>query len=100
MAKNKKRVEMRKNRTKPPRPRQWTRDFQAHGFADEATLGDERIRAKGDLSRKRTIIQNDAPGQTGQESSDMMPSVDPAVCHPGRVLRLHGLSSVVQLSNG
>ena len=101
MAKNnKKRVELRKNRTKPPRGNQWTRDFQAHGFADEATLADERVRAKGDLSRKRTIIQNDAAVQPGQEDSAMMPSVDPAVCQPGRVLRVHGLSSVVQTDAG
>ncbi len=101
MAKNnKKRVELRKNRTKPPRVNQWTRDFQAHGFADEATLGDERIRAKGDLSRKRTIIQSDGPQQPGQEASASMPSVDPAVCQPGRVLRLHGLSSVVHTDAG
>ena len=97
MAKNnKKRVELRKNRTKPPRVHQWTRDFQVHGFTDEATLGDERVRAKGDLSRKRTIIQNDAAVQPGQEASALMPSVDPAICQPGRVLRVHGLSSVVQ----
>ena len=101
MAKNnKKRVELRKNRTKPPRANQWTRDFQTHGFADEATLADERVRAKGDLSRKRTIIQNDAAEQPGQEASAIMPSVDPSVCQPGRVLRVHGLSSVVQTDAG
>src|SRR5262249_22622900 len=56
MAKKKKvRVDLRKNRTKPPRQRGWTRGFQEHGFADEATQGDERVRAKGNLSRRRTI---------------------------------------------
>ena len=43
MGKKKKvRVDLRKNRTKPPRPNDWTRDFQDHGFADEATVGGER----------------------------------------------------------
>ena len=63
MAKKKKvRVDMRKNRSKPPRPRQWTRDFQDHGFAEEATTGQERVRAKGEHSRHRTIIQDEAQG--------------------------------------
>jgi len=99
MAKKKKRVELRKNRTKPPRPRQWTRGFQEHGFTEEATLNDERVRAKGDLSRKRTIIQDDSPEQPGA-AADTMPTVDPAICQPGRVLRVHGLTSVVQTDSG
>jgi len=58
MAKKKKvRVDLRKNRSKPPRPQHWTRGFQEHGFAEEATPHGERIRAKGELSRRRTIIQ-------------------------------------------
>ena len=40
MAKKKKtRVELRKNRTKPPRERDWTRGFAQHGYGDEATAG-------------------------------------------------------------
>src|SRR4051794_37194324 len=43
MAKKKKvRVDLRKNRTKPPRPNDWTRGFQEHGFTEEGTLQDER----------------------------------------------------------
>lgn len=97
MAKKKKRVELRKNRSKPPRANQWTRGFQEHGFAEEATIADERVRAKGSLSRKRTIMQDES---AGQEESAGMPNVDPAVCQPGRVLRVHGLSSVVQADSG
>jgi ribosome biogenesis GTPase / thiamine phosphate phosphatase len=94
MSKKKKvRVELRKNRSKPARERGWTRGFQEHGFADEATTGQERVRAKGDLSRRRTIIQDDG-------GSAEMPAVDPAECRPGRVLRLHGLSSVVETEDG
>ncbi len=102
MAKKKKvRVDMRKNRSKPPRPRQWTRDFQDHGFAEEATTGQERVRAKGDLSRRRTIIQNETGGtaEPGQEPAEM-PSVDESACLPGRVLRVHRLFSVVQTPDG
>jgi ribosome biogenesis GTPase len=94
MAKKKKtRVELRKNRSKPPREQGWTRGFQEHGYAEDATLNQERVRAKGDLSRKRTIIQ-DGTGSTE------MPAVDAGHCLPGRVLRLHGLYSIVQTDDG
>ncbi len=96
MAKKKKtRVELRKNRSKPPRARGWTRGFQEHGYEDEATLGQERVRAKGDLSRKRTIIQEET---TDAPPTDM-PSIDAGICLPGRVLRVHGLGSVVETSD-
>ncbi len=101
MAKKKKvRVDMRKNRSKPPRPRQWTRGFQEHGFAEEATLSDERVRAKGDLSRRRTIIQEDTGPPASGEERDEMPSVDVGACLPGRVLRVHRDVSVVEAADG
>jgi ribosome biogenesis GTPase len=102
MAKKKKvRVDLRKNRSKPPRPRNWTRKFQEHGYEEEATQGQERVRAKGDLSRKRTIIQDDAPptDQTGQEPAEM-PAVDAASSLLGRVLEVHGLTSLVETEDG
>jgi ribosome biogenesis GTPase / thiamine phosphate phosphatase len=102
MAKKKKvRVDLRKNRSKPPRPRQWTRDFQDHGFTEEATTGQERVRAKGDLSRRRTIIQEETntAGAEGREQAEM-PAVDVSTCLPGRVLRVHGLYSIVQTEDG
>jgi ribosome biogenesis GTPase len=102
MAKKKKvRVDLRKNRSKPPRPRNWTRGFQEHGFAEEATVNDERVRAKGDLSRRRTIIQDEtgAPISAGQEPAEM-PAVDAGTALPGRVLRVHGLFSEVAAENG
>ena len=102
MAKKKKvRVDLRKNRSKPPRPRQWTRDFQDHGFAEEATTGQERVRAKGELSRRRTIIQEETgtANTEGQEPAEM-PAVDVSTCLPGRVLRVHGLYSIVETEDG
>lgn len=94
MAKNKKvRVDLRKNRSKPPREKEWTRGFNEHGFADEATVGGERVRAKGDLSRKRTIVQDAA-------ATGAMPAADESLCRRGRVLRVHGLYSVVEAEDG
>src|SRR5262245_37204457 len=102
MAKKKKvRVDLRKNRSQPPRDKGWTRGFQEHGFDEEATKSEERVRAKGDLSRRRTIIQEEQPGE-GPAAPDApdMPAVDPTNCLPGRVLRVHGLLSVVETDDG
>jgi len=96
MAKKKVRVDLRKNRTKPPRERDWTRGFQDHGFEDEAPAADERVRAKGDLSRRRTIIQDDAT-PTDAES---MPAANAAETRLGRVIRVHGLQIVVEAEDG
>lgn len=98
MAKKKKiRVDMRKNRSKPPRHNQWTRGFQEHGFSEEATTGAERVRAKGDLSRKRTIIQEE--GSTGTDALEM-PAAGLANCLGGRVLRVEGLFCTVEAEGG
>src|SRR5437879_3660181 len=100
MAKKKKvRVDLRKNRSKPPRQRDWTRGFQEHGLDQEATPGQERVRAKGDLSRRRTIVQDKTPAAEGQAGAEM-PAVDLSACLAGRVLRVHGLQSVVETDDG
>lgn len=91
--KKKTRVELRKNRTKPPRVNDLTRAFQSDAGSAEDTPSTERVRAKGDLSRYRTLVQDeaDAPG---------MPAVDPAECIRGRVIRVHGLASIVEAEDG
>src|SRR5205085_1947466 len=89
----------KKNRSKPPRQRGWTRGFQEHGYAEDATLNQERVRAKGELSRKRTIIQ-ETGGAAADAGAVEMPAVDAGACLPGRVLRVHGLHSVVQTDDG
>lgn len=99
MAKKKVRVELRKNRTKPPRDRAWTQKFQDPTREDEAASADERVRAKGDLSRYRTVIQEEGPA-AGDTPADAMPAVDLAECKPGRVVRVHGLASVVEAADG
>jgi ribosome biogenesis GTPase len=94
MSKKKKvRVELRKNRSKPPRPTQWTRSFQEKGADGDSTPSDERIRSKGDLSRRRTIITEET------ETADM-PAADLAECQFGRVLTVHGLFNIVQTEDG
>lgn len=57
------RVDLRKNREKPPRKkREWTRLFREEDIAQEDAEQEERVRAKGRLSRKRTVvIRDEAP---------------------------------------
>src|SRR5580698_10303540 len=102
MAKKKKvRVDLRKNRSKPPREHQWTRGFQEHGYTEEAPKNDERVRAKGDLSRRRTIMQDETPAEKEADATATeMPSSSTDDCFPGRVLRVHGLISVVETEDG
>ena len=101
MAKKKKiRVDLRKNRSKPPRPRDWTRAFQEHGPDEHDTPGREQIRAKGELSRRRTIIQEESHTQAAGDGPAEMPAVDISACLPGRVMRMHGLFSIVETDDG
>ena len=100
MSKKKKvRVELRKNRSKPPRPKNWTRAFQEPDFEESALPSQERVRAKGELSRRRTIIQEDSTAPASSQEAANMPAVG-GECLQGRVLRVHGLTSVVQADDG
>lgn len=68
MAKDKKsskgrkvRVDFRKNRTQPARDKSWTRQFREHGFENSDAVLRQPHKPKGDLSRKRTIIEDAVP---------------------------------------
>src|SRR5205807_8794280 len=50
----------------------------------------------GDLSRRRTIMTDEVPGAAPGDR----PAVDSGECLPGRVLRVHGLASVVETQDG
>ncbi|HPF38578.1 MAG TPA: ribosome small subunit-dependent GTPase A [Phycisphaerae bacterium] len=59
--KKKIRVDFRKNRGKSARDKtQWTRDFHRDETKSDDTSTFESVRAKGDLSRKRTIVIDDS----------------------------------------
>src|SRR5262249_803369 len=103
MSKKKKtRVDLRKNRSKPPRDQTWTGGLQEHGFEEEAPRTEERVRAKGDLSRRRTIMQEEPAHQTAQgvQPAEAMPAADTSECQRGRVLKVHGLLSHVEAQDG
>ncbi len=102
MAKKKKvRVAFKKNRLKRTRANNMTLGYQGgDNPGNDASAPNERVRAKGDLSRHRTIVQDVAePGappnnDAGDPAASL--SVDLSRCKPGRVLRVHGLESVVR----
>lgn len=99
--KRKIRVDFKKNRSKPARDKNWTRGFEEHRFEDDQTQNRERVRPKGELSRKRTIVQ-DRTGPTPDQTTTPgeLPAVDTNTCLRGRVLRVHGLYSVVETEQG
>jgi ribosome biogenesis GTPase / thiamine phosphate phosphatase len=90
--KKKVRVELRKNRSKPPRENDITRSYSEDAAKTEDGRLGERVRAKGDISRHRTIVQDDIQAGT-------TPAMD-ADCIRGRVVRVHGLASVVEADDG
>ena len=109
MAKKKKvRVAFRKNRQKRTRANDLTGRYGADGLSGVDPGSGERVRAKGDLSRMRTVIQQepaapvegDPPAPAAPEGEPFALAIDLANCRPGRVLRVHGLVSVVEDDDG
>jgi ribosome biogenesis GTPase len=91
--KKKTRVELRKNRAKPPRENDLTRAYQEDKGGTDDSRSSERVRAKGELSRYRTVVQD-------QSDTSTKPGIDAAECLRGRVLRVHGLQSIVEADDG
>lgn len=52
------RVDFRRNRNQPARDKSWTRQFHEHGFESVDTVSRQSLIPKGELSRKRTIIED------------------------------------------
>ena len=91
------RVDFRKNRSERTRIDNWTRKFDEHGFEEESEIAVERIGGKSELSRRRTVV-----GQLADDNADfdVLPDVDVERLITGRVLRVHGASSIVQTEDG
>lgn len=96
MAKKKKvRVAFKKNRQKRTRSNDMTRGYREADPSAPEAASSERIRAKGDLSRHRTVM-HEVPEAGADPNLPARLAVDLSNCHPGRVVRVHGLVSVVQ----
>ena len=94
------RVDFRKNRMERTRAGDLTRKFEEHGFEDESEVAVERIGGKGELSRKRTVVGEIVKEDADNVGFDVLPDVDTERLLSGRVLRVHGVSSVVQTDDG
>ena len=96
--KSKIRAKFRKKHQPRARQGDLTRDYQQHGFDEEATSYTERISGKGELTRHKTIIGDHA--DAASSGFDVHLHVDEDQCLIGRVLSVHGLASVVESLDG
>lgn len=95
MGKKKKlRAQFRKNQQVRARQSDWTRRFENHGAELADTDRGERVSGKGALTRQRTIMAEEA-------GADLpLLEVDESNCLRGRVISVHGLTSLVQAEDG
>ena len=100
MAKKKRKIrtELRKNRSVRTRSDDWTRRYETGGHEVEDAQQSERVSGKGELTRKRTIVTNDAELEATAPEGQL--HVDESRCLAGRVLSVHGLFSEVHVANG
>lgn len=100
MSKKKKkqiRADFRKNRATRSRKTDWTRDFSPENVEQQDQALDERISGKGDLTRKRTIRTFE--GEEQPAGGPPLLDVE-ETAQPGRVIRVHGLLSLVETPDG
>ena len=98
--KKKTRVELRKNRQTRTRANDFTRSHHAETRGHDEGHSQERVRAKGALSRHRTIITEHDEEDASFDSPLSALAIDLEACLPGRVVKVHGLESVVEADDG
>jgi ribosome biogenesis GTPase len=96
--KKKIRANFRKNRAGRSRPTDLTREFQQSQWNEDQSSRQERISGKGELSRRRTVVGDEATDTDTRQGIQL--AVDPLACRPGRVLAVRGLLSDVQAQDG
>ncbi len=92
------RADLRKNRNVRTRHNDLTRNFANDQEAVEDMATGQSVSGKGDLTRKRTVV--DAEVTEDATGEIVLPAVDQSICVQGRVLRVQGLHSAVQLDDG
>lgn len=102
MPKKKVRVAFKKNRQKVTRANDFTRSYRQDEPPRSEPATGERIRAKGDLSRHRTIVTDVSGAEPSSDAAEALANraVDLSTCLPGRVVRVHGLLSIVETEDG
>lgn len=90
------RTEFKKNYQKRQRRSDLTRKFQQDTLDDEHLPASERLSGKGELTRRRTV----AGVEGGEDGLSIQIAADDPSNLEGRVLRVHGLDSVVRTESG
>lgn len=105
MAKKKKiRVDLKKNRKKRARANDLTRAFEAQAPAASESISGERVRPRGEMSRRRTIVADAADVSAarsdadGGDASTLRIADESALL--GRVVKVHGLINIVRTEDG
>ena len=94
------RIDFRKNHQSRKRPNDLTRKFQQDDLDDSQLASGERISGKGDLTRRRTVNTGDNEGLGDQAGMAAHMSGAGDDTQTGRVLRVHGLESIVRTDDG
>src|SRR5688572_24791270 len=95
--KKKIRTEFRKSHQGRRQRQDLTRELARDDQAADRLVKSERVSGKGELTRKRTIVGQDADSETGGFA--VQRDVDSTALR-GRVLAVHGLTSIVQADDG
>ena len=103
--KKKVRVALRKNRQNRTRANDLTRKFRDDELTPAAEPAVDRIRPRGEMSRHRTIMEevpeeNDPNAKNANPLASGRRAVDTSTCLRGRVVRVHGLLSMVLAGDG
>lgn len=94
--KRKIRTDFRKNHQGRVRRGDLTRDFLKDDLSEDQ-VKEERVSGKGDLTRRRTVVGVDA--NAAEAGFAVQPQADAGTL-PGRVLSVHGLTSIVMAADG
>jgi ribosome biogenesis GTPase / thiamine phosphate phosphatase len=93
------RTDLRKNRSVRTRKNDLTRDFsQNNETLDDMATG-QSVSGKGELTRRRTVMDAEI-GEDASGAVTVSLAIDPKICRQGRVLKVQGLHSIVQLEDG
>ncbi len=103
MAKKKKknrklRTGFRKSRDTRRRENDLTRRFETDQQEVENIASSERVSGKGKLTRRRTVKGEVTETSDGELQVEL--NIDPEICVQGRVIRVHGLESIVRTEDG
>ena len=92
------RAEFRKRNDSRRRKKDFTREFRDGDESIENLGKNERVSGKGALTRKRTVVGSDSDDRSDGYQVDLQ--VDEDKCLRGRVIRVHGRTSIVKTADG